>query len=416
MTGATPDHSARTHASLGASSAYRWIACPGSIALSAGVQSESSVYAREGTAAHELAQMCLVEGRDAVEYIDCEIDGFEVDEDMAEAVQVYLDAVRDAQGTGGAMLLVEKRFSLDGLLAGTNLQGLMYGTNDACVLVPDGPKNSKLLVFDYKHGRGVAVDVIGNPQLRYYGLGASLELAHHAITEIEIVIVQPRARHKDGPVRRETITPYELVEWSADLVDAAERALADNAPLVAGEHCGWCPASGFCPEVRNKSLAVARMEFTPIPDSAEIVVPPPPETMTPEQIGRVLDMAEVVGDWVAAVKAHAHLQLDHGAKIPGWKLVPKRATRKWKHDDDTTASSLDVMGLDVEKIYKDPQVRSPAQIEKLLPKTAKAALDDLVVKESSGTTIARDGDERKALPNKASADFQPLTWPSTVKP
>lgn len=408
MAGATPNHSARAHASLGASSAYRWIACPGSIGLSANVApGESSVYAKEGTAAHELAQMCLMEGRDAVEYIDRVIDDFTVDEEMAEAVQVYLDAVRGAQ-TNASMLLVEKKFKLDKLLGGTALEGLMYGTNDACVLVPDNSKSSKLYVFDYKHGRGVAVDVIGNPQLRYYGLGASLELAHHAITEIEIVIVQPRARHKDGPVRREVITPYELVEWSADLVDAAERTLAPGAPLVAGDHCGWCPAAGICPEVRNKSLAAAQMQFVPIADEAGIVVPPPPETMTPEQIGRVLDMAEVVGDWVAAVKAHAHLQLDHGVKIPGWKLVPKRATRKWKHDDDTIASSLDILGLDVENIYKDPQVRSPAQIEKLLPKSEREALADLVVKESSGTTIARDSDDRKAIANKATADFQPL--------
>lgn len=413
MNAAVLAHATRAHASLGASAAYRWSACPGSVRLSAEVDGESgsTVYAREGTAAHELCEMCLNSGRDAIEFIDREIGEFTVDEEMAEAVQVYLDAVR-AVKDNSALMMVEKKFSLDALLAGTALQGLMFGTNDCCVVTrhPELPGQDRLYVYDYKHGRGVAVEVKGNLQLRYYALGASLALSHHPIADIEIVIVQPRARHPDGPVRRETVTPYELVEWSADLVEAAERTLQPDAPLIAGEHCGWCPAQGFCPAARDASLAVAKMQFQPLPEQDPIIVPPAPETLTPEQIGRILDKAEVVKDWIEAVKADAHLRLDRGIKIPGWKLVQKRATRKWASDDETTAASLDLMGLDIDQIYVS-KIRTVAQVEKSLPKGQRAALEALYVKESSGTTIAREGDSRAALPDKASADFSPLDQP-----
>ena len=40
----------KPHAILGASSSHRWLACPGSIRLSAGMPGTSSVYADEGTA------------------------------------------------------------------------------------------------------------------------------------------------------------------------------------------------------------------------------------------------------------------------------------------------------------------------------------------------------------------------------
>lgn len=50
------------HAQLGPSGASRWMACPGSVRLSAGLPDESSPFAEEGTKAHELAEICLKQG------------------------------------------------------------------------------------------------------------------------------------------------------------------------------------------------------------------------------------------------------------------------------------------------------------------------------------------------------------------
>ena len=165
---------------------------------------------------------------------------------MADGVQVYVDAVR-AELEPGDLLLVEQPFSLDQLRP----PGEMFGTADAVIYKP---KLRRLLVFDLKYGAGVVVEAVGNPQGRYYGLGACMALADRPVSEVEIVIVQPRAPHPAGPIRRETISAFELVEWSADLLEAAERTLDPEAPLVPGAWCRFCPAAGICPALREQAL------------------------------------------------------------------------------------------------------------------------------------------------------------------
>ena len=49
----------RPHAALGASTAHRWMSCPGSVRLAAGIEAAASTYAEEGAAAHMLAEICL---------------------------------------------------------------------------------------------------------------------------------------------------------------------------------------------------------------------------------------------------------------------------------------------------------------------------------------------------------------------
>lgn len=88
----------KKHAKLSPSSAHRWLVCPGSVALCETVPNTSSVYADTGTAAHSLAEMCFAQSKDAKDFIGTDIPVGElvvpVDEDMASAVQVYLDYVR----------------------------------------------------------------------------------------------------------------------------------------------------------------------------------------------------------------------------------------------------------------------------------------------------------------------------------
>jgi hypothetical protein len=83
------------HAKFGASNAKRRMACPGSLNAEAPFPDESSPYAELGTAAHELGEFCLVNGHeDAFAFIGEEHNGHKVDDNMARAVQVYIDHIR----------------------------------------------------------------------------------------------------------------------------------------------------------------------------------------------------------------------------------------------------------------------------------------------------------------------------------
>lgn len=104
-----------THAKLSPSSASRWMACPGSVARCEGLPDESSKFADEGTAAHDLAARCLTDGSDAQAHVSETIQAgertFVVDLDMATHVQTYVQYVRDmVASTGGELLVFWVRF------------------------------------------------------------------------------------------------------------------------------------------------------------------------------------------------------------------------------------------------------------------------------------------------------------------
>jgi hypothetical protein len=357
------------------------MACPGSIRLSKNLPDKSSVYAQEGTAAHELAERCLRENADADAYLGDDIDvagtSYEVTEEMAEAVQLYLDTVRAElmrnDGPNGE-LLIEHRFDLSDLYPG------MFGTNDAAVY---HEQHGRLVIFDYKHGRGHAVEAFENPQLLYYGYGAASTIySGKPLREIELVIVQPRAPHKDGPVRRWVLPAMDLLDWSADLLVAAEATENPTAPLVSGDHCQFCKAAAICPQLREDSIAAAKTEFT---DKAT--------ELSPEQLRGILDKADMIEDWLHAVRAHALTVLEGGGSVPGYKLVEKRAFRKWR--GEFPEADLLRLGFHRQALYTEKPL-SPAQLEKKLAKPLRDRLAELTVKESSGYTLAAESDGRPA--------------------
>ncbi len=392
---ALPDHSSRAHSKLGASIAHRWMACPGSVRLSAGIEDQQSVFAAEGSAAHELAEMCLRKNfADAIDFLGEEIvignHTFTVDEEMAEAVQLYVDVIKaDYRPADGDILLIEHRFDLSHIHEG------MFGTGDAGIY---NCKAKTLRVVDYKHGKGHAVEATGNPQLAYYGLGmiAVPSLVGIQIDAVELVIVQPRAPHRDGPVRRWLTDPVHLLDFQADLAEAAAKTQEPNAPLVPGDHCKFCPAAGICPALRKVALEDAKAEF------ADVIA----EDLTAEQIAKLLEDADLVECGIRAIRAEAFSRAEGGAKIPGWKLVPKRAVRKWRDEHQTAATLIVDLDLATDDIW-NRKLKSPAQVEKLLPKSEREKLADLVSAESSGNTLARETDRRaEARPTRsAAADF-----------
>ena len=87
----------------------RWMPCPGSVALCAGLPRTSSIYADEGTAAHYLASRALVYEKPALFFLDETVQIGErvwtFTQEMCDGVQIYLDYVaREAAAIGGTIL------------------------------------------------------------------------------------------------------------------------------------------------------------------------------------------------------------------------------------------------------------------------------------------------------------------------
>lgn len=179
---------ADTHSHIGASSAYRWMACPGSVRLCAAVPKRTTAYASEGSAAHALCERCLRDGSDPAEHFGEVIaaDGseFTVDEKMVAAVTVYVDKVRGDLKKFGGRLNIEKSFDLSWLYPG------MFGRNDSSI-EPDGVFGT-LRVYDYKNGKK-PVFAEANSQCMYYALGALGEKNPYCVDRVEVTIIQQNA-------------------------------------------------------------------------------------------------------------------------------------------------------------------------------------------------------------------------------
>lgn len=396
----TVAHTTRAHAKLSPSAAHRWMECPGSIRLSEGIITKSSAFADEGTAAHTLGELCLRTNTDPVDYLGGHVniktgkvsrnpgegDGiFEIDDEMADAVGVYVETVRSLIEPGDE---VEYEVELDL----THIPGMKKGTGDVTVYKP---AKRHLIIVDLKYGKGVAVSASGNPQERTYALGATQRYHNRGVDTVECVVVQPRCPLPgDNPpgVRREIIDAVELLEFRFELAAAAAETMKPDAPLKPGDWCKFCPAAAGCPALRSKVEAVAELEFAPA-------------DLEPEKMAGVLRQAGLIKDWLKAVEERANQMARDGSPPAGFKLVANRATRRWKDEAAAVAFCTAVLDLTDDDIYVEPKVKSPAQMEKAVGSKRKSELSGLIVSKSSGTILVAEEDPRPAVKVDAEKEF-----------
>lgn len=232
----------KKHAKLSASGSSIWLKCPGSIRLSEGIPSTTSKYAEEGTLAHDLAAKILLKESFNIE---------DFDPRMIDHVLTYTNYVESIPRD---VILIEHKFDI------SHLYPDMFGTSDCTIY---NKETSTLQVIDLKFGQGVFVDVVDNSQLMYYALGAYEEMPYH-IENVTMTIVQPRFK-SDELIRSHTIHAADLIDFSLDLVEGAKKTEDENAPLVRGFHCKFCPAKKVCPEFSKTSEEMAKSVFSALP-------------------------------------------------------------------------------------------------------------------------------------------------------
>ena len=394
----------RLHSEHGASICDRWWNCPGSVNLTRGMPNESSEAAQRGTAAHAVAELCLTNKRDAIEYVGRTVEGVEVDAKMAEDVQEFIDWCRAGEFD---VVMVEQQFDL----ATLDPPAPRFGTAD---FVGYSRHMRKLFVKDYKNGFKF-VDAAGNRQMRYYALGAVMSLpAGMTVREIEVQIVQPNAIGRDT-AKRETFDAVELAEWALELMARARATMPPDAPLHAGSWCHFCPASGRCPEQARESFDIAQLTMPGLP--ADLT------TLTPEMLGSILARLPVLEAFAKEARAAATAELHAGRPVPGWKLTPNRASSAWVDADTAPAVLAMLHDLPPDACYAPREPISPAVARGLVAAAIKAARDvewlstggkkptkkaaedeakarlfDLIRTASTGVVLAPVADERPGLP------------------
>jgi len=353
------------------SSASRWIACPASAKLSTLVPyQEAGEAAKIGTAIHALAETCFQLDTDPMKFVGQVVEGITMTEENCEFALEHLQAIWAVQDELGHVK-VEQLFKLY-----DTPQFSLQGTADVV-----GISKDKLIIADLKTGRGY-VDA-DSEQMKIYALGALMH-SDQMPTEVEFQIVQPH----HGEKRSHRMSVDELGVWETEvLLPAINDAVSDKPTFSPSESaCQWCPAKHICPAQKEQFDIVAALpDITVMPkeDIYQVML-----SLTPDQIGAILDRAPMVEKFIDAVKEHATKQMEDGAVVPGWQLQPKRASRKWI-DSTAARQALTDAGLTDSQIF-ETELISPTQAEKLLAKDQRVILDALTAKVSSGLTLAKD--------------------------
>lgn len=375
------------HALLSASSAHRWLHCTGSPLLEKEFPDTTSVYAQEGTLAHELCELKLkkyttVMPKGTYTRAHNKITKSELwQNEMESTSETYLEYIKEIMLSCeiAPAVLIEKRVDFSRYVP----EG--FGTADCLILAGD-----TLHVVDYKHGKGVVVDADHNPQMMLYALGAMSELSLlYRFKFVHMTIVQPRVNN----ISEFTMTADELTEWGESVVKPkAEAAISGNGEFEAGDWCRFCRAKRQC-KTRYESNDSLYPELSAQHD---------PRLITLAELGEYLKRGRDMAAWLEDMKEYALSESLAGAEVPGWKAVEGRGSRAFT-DTDEAVDTLIKNGIDESVLY-ERRVLTLAQMEKAVGKKAFGELvGDLVVKNPGKPTLVEESDKRPRITNQPTA-------------
>ena len=387
----------RDHALLSPSAAIRWLKCPASVALTAGMPEETSPYTLRGTAAHAAAES-VITGRPSYK-APAGAEDIPFDELISD-VWPYVEFVR--KETRGDFRLIEQRLEAPWLATEC------FGTADAVILHPD-----EIHVIDLKTGRGVPVAAKDNPQLLIYARSVMETFAgmFEDLSVIKMTIVQPPLNRHDTW----QITTEELIKMTDDMKPVASECVKELADMSTAEphperlkfnpgtdQCRFCRARHECRALASYCLTAAGLPALTVCDPKIDNV----------QLAKIMQKIPAIELWIDAIKERAGLELSEGRVVPGYKLVQGRAGNRTWRDPAAAASLLESCGLSKDQIYAKKLV-SPAQADKLIKKSGKltdeqaAAYSDMIIKPAGAPVIAEESDPRPAYRGGLTADDYP---------
>jgi len=290
------------------------------------------------------------------------------DELVDEKLVPALEALDEIDPLARMEYMVETQVNFGDLLPG------VFGSADLL-----GRLEDRAIVLDWKFGDGVPVPAEENMQGMFYAAAAmrtkGCEWIFDGVDEVEIIIVQPPS------IKRWTTTVKRIKAFETDLVRAVKASKFADAPIKTGSHCRWCSAKPLCPKMTGAVDRAVKASLTEI---------------NAEQLSHYLTQADMLEDWITDLRKLAHDMLENDVKVPGYKLVAKRATRQWVDEAKAASALRDALAED--DVYTK-KIVTPAQAEKLLKKVKQELPAELVVSVSSGSTLAPESDPRPAVLN-----------------
>lgn len=319
------------HCRLAPSSSSRWKYCPGSARTD--LPDESGPEAELGTLAHAYAASILSDKPLSFEDL-AKIDLLDDDvyREMVLNVQLYIDFVNSLPG----VLRVETKVMHPTLAE-------FGGTVDAIKVTAD-----EIHIVDLKYGKMFVPSYLNDQLLCYLVLVSKL---YPHIKKFKYTIVQPRVQ--DGRIATEVATMDEINAQELSVIEAS----VDDS-IIPGGHCQWCPLLDTCKVAWEHGLAIAQTDFDD-------------DRVSNDRCTQIIKFEATFNKLVAKAKAQLLGLIYKGEKVEGWKAGMSYGHRKFK-DPERVSALLEVNDIDPELLY-DRKLKSPAQLEKVIPKSMLAA-------------------------------------------
>lgn len=362
-------HSERAHALLSASGSHRWLNCTPSARLEENFPDTTSEAAKEGTLAHEICERKLRGSYDPEEFKNDPLYQREMEDHTDEYAS---EVAKIAFDMGSPFMSIEQVLDLSAYIPDG------FGTAD-CILIA----GEHLAVIDFKYGKGVPVSADNNPQMMLYALGAyEAYKSIYNITQVSMHIIQPRIANNNSW----SCSLDELLIFGEHVKGRAQLATDGGGDYKAGDWCKFCRARQSCRARANANVQLAFGDQT----GTE------PALLSPDEIGKYIEMGEDVAAWLSDLKDYALAQCLAGEEVTGYKAVAGRSTRTFD-DVDKAFSDLMASGVD-EAILYERKPLTLAKIEKAIGKKAfNEVVGNRVIKSEGKPTLAKESDKRVAI-------------------
>ncbi|MNJ10748.1 hypothetical protein D3C77_49120 [compost metagenome] len=332
------------HSRLAPSSAFRWVPCPLSVALSEEFPAlKQDPSGPEGTAAHEVWNWMLDGLVPDVGTLTSE--RIPVTIEMIDGAWQFVDKIKSIVDPYQAMH--KARFEQSLTMHG--IHPLMHGTPDADLDLLE--ECGEYHIGDYKFGHR-SVSPFENWQCTGYTFGAfeRLGLSPSQIDNSKVFfhIVQPRCFHNRPAsgtwetTGRDLRRLWDKMRRSADEAITLETAATPNM----GPHCRDCPGRRACPTFRRNAGA-----------NIDWVNWSKPVQMDTESAGIELSYVtaalEQLKSYKDALEQQVEFELQQGGFSPHWSMQPTAGRgRDWTIDNETLFAMGDALEIDL---------RQPAQ-------------------------------------------------------
>lgn len=395
------------HALLSASSSKQWLHCPPSVRLQEGFPNESSVYAEEGTFAHEVCEYKVrkylherVKRPQSEEFYTEEID--QITDVYAEFVISTIEKMR----SNGCepLVMVEERVDY------SHIAPSGFGTADMLIIGRDENGKGLLHVCDFKTGQGVFVDCDHNSQMMLYALGGLAAYGYiYEIETVRMTIIQPRLDN----ISTFECSRKELEDWGESIKPIAKLAYEGKGEQKPGDWCRFCRAKPVCRACAEEALALAREEFLDLDagafsegseevEESDMTAPYKADTDTPlfkqpgliplAELAAILPTLNRISSWIESVFAFVSAEaINHAIPIPGYKVVEGRSKRVFT---DTKAVVDTAVQNGFTDIYKQ-QLITLTEFEKMMGKKRfNELLGEYVVKPPGKLALVPEDDPR----------------------